>query len=778
MTLVSPPVTTTPIQQNFFIEALGGSQNPISYLDRFPDAVYTKALDSLLVKFLYAIMGPTGVGLLRQQYLEARLVIEQAGLQTTDLDNLYSNAFSFARAAYETYQIDANANLLTASDRAKVLSQDASFRNRAINFLKGARGGATKQGLTLVANSGANRPVELVENYRSLFDHWTDSPLGLEDAGQTPSINEVIIIPRQDTPQSVTQTLSISGEPTQGWFTLIYPAGQQYMVLPYQVLNAANGTIQVSDATRFPPGAFVSLTNLLSPGQSPSPSSSGVMPTTWNNTVSQLDTNVVLYAESLGGTGTTVNLGGTLVGNNEGQPISIPSAANNSYTNMLVVGVAQTTPLPYNASAAQVSNALQALPMIGAGNVIVTGGPFPDQDIQIQFTNQLSDQNIPEIIFQAKMDPLAGITTARNNGPLADASGNVSTISVDVISGTVDFSADQQTTVISDADRSSLYTALNQTGPLTALYTLSPGEADVVRQPVSNSFTAANHVEVVRYETGRSIQWPAVDGTHWIEAGVEHEAPTVYGVSSQYQGFHNISNIISYTEGALNDPGYLNGSVDVDRVYWNSLVGSYSPMQLSLYPGLAALNSNNYSNQYLPENAQAPQPEPLEIDTINGINVINEIYPLDYMALSGVSQPAGGLLWASGERLAGVDYLEVDLGTAQPVNYLYFEATNKPYVIDVAYDLLDQAPQRNFNPVTVVAPVIGTSTLSLNYRATQLWSAVQINFNDSLGGMIYSRFLRIGFTKTPVGTVYQPIGQRGSVYSIEVRNLRVGRNVI
>lgn len=760
MTLVAPPTTTTTINQNFFIEALVGSQEPTSYLDSFPSQVYTKSLDSLLVKFLYAIMGPTGVGLLRQQYLEARLMIEEAGLSTTDLDDLYSNAFAFARAAYETYDIDASASLLSAADQAQILAQDASFRNRAMDFLKGARGGTTMPGLTLVAKSGLNRPVELVENYRSLFDHFTDVPLGLQDVGQTRSVAEVIVIPRQTTPTSAVQTLSTGGEPQQGWFTLIYPAGQNWMVVPYSY--SSGNSITVPDASRLPAGVFVTLTNI------PAGPTASVANLTWSN--------CVLWAESLGGAGTTVPLGQTLQGT-QGAAATIPTSVQ-SGTYLALVGVAQTAPLPWDCSAADVQNALTALPVIGAGNVICTGGPFPDQPIQVQFANQLSDQDVPTLVFNTVQDTASGVLSNRGFGPLADATGNPLTIYTDVVQTTVGYSADQQATVISDADRSTLYTALGQTGPTNAIFTTTSGSSNTVRQPVSASFTASNQVQVVRYETGRSgIVWPALDGTHWIEPGVEHEAPTVYGANTQYQGFHNISNVISYTEAALDDAGYLSGETQVENRYWDSLVGGYSPGQLAFYPGLAALNAGNYLNQYLPPDAEAPQPEPLIISTQNGINVINGIYPLDYMSLPGVPQPAGGLLWASAERGQGVDYLEIDLGTAQAVNYLYFEATNKPYIIDIAYDALDQAPARRWITATIVPPLTGSSTVSLNYQATQLWSTVTIDLTDALGSMIYTRFLRIGFTKTPVGTVYQPIGQQAVPYSVEVRNLRVGRNV-
>jgi hypothetical protein len=747
MTLVSPPVATTTINQNFFIEALGGSQNPVSYLDSFPDSVYTKALDSVLVKFLYAILGPTGVGLLRQQYLEARLMIEESGLQTTDLDNLYTNAFAFARAAEETYQIDASANLLPANERAMILAQDSSFRNRAIDFLKGARGGATSAGLTLVAKSGVNRPVELVENYRSLFDHYTDVPLGLQDIGQTKSVAEVVIIPRQTVPNSTVQTLSISGEPTQGFFSLTYPAGQNWLAIPYTVVG---GNISVPDLSRFPAGVFVTLTNI------PAPAAASQLK-------SITAANCTLYTQSLGSSGTTVVLG-TVVPATTGSHIAL-------------VGVAQTVALPFNCSAATIQNALTALPVVGAGSVIVSGGPFPDQEISVQFAQDLSDQDVSPIIFNLESDPITGIVPGTSTPPISDVTGNTLDIGTNVLESTVGYSADLQPTVISDADRSTLYTALGQTAPMNTLFTTTLGTSDTVRQPASAGFTASNNVEVIRYETGRAIQWPSLDATHWIEPGIEHEAPAVYGSTSQYQGFHNINTIIAYTEGALTDLGYFDGSTPVNNIYWNSLVGTYSPDQLALYPGLAALNAGNYLNQYLPSDAEAPQPEPLIITTNTDINVINQVYPLDYMTLLGVPQPTGGLLWASGERVEGIDYLEVDLGTVQPVNYLYFEATNKPYLIDVAYDTLDQSPSRNFIPTTIVPPATGSSTLSLNYQATLLWSTVTINLTDSLGGMIYTRFVRIGFTKAPVGTIYSPIGQQGIPYSVEVRNLRVGRNV-
>lgn len=56
-----------------------------------------------------------------------------------------------------------------------------------------------------------------------------------------------------------------------------------------------------------------------------------------------------------------------------------------------------TATLAYNALASQVQTALEALPRIGAGNVVVTGGPLNSQSMNITFVAALSAKPVPEI---------------------------------------------------------------------------------------------------------------------------------------------------------------------------------------------------------------------------------------------------------------------------------------------------------------------------------------------------------------------------------------------
>jgi hypothetical protein len=771
MATLPTPTITDSVRQSFFIEALRGPRQPASYLDRFPDTVYSKAIDSLLVRFMYALLGPVGVGQLKREFLDARLQIEEAGLSTVDLDSAYGSVFGLARLAEETYQLDANAALLPAAQRAQILAQDASFRNRAITFLKGARAGGTVLGVTLAATSGLNRPVEVFENYKALYDRYSDRPLGLPFLGSTRQTNEAIVVPRQITPRSSQQILTISGEPTQGWFTMTYPAGQEWSAIAVTT-TAGSPTIAVPSAAQCPAGAFVTLTNLPTSATAAQidPTSTG-----WNH--------ATLFAQSAGGSGTSISL---IYPESAGVSAGNPANAPSTGSFIALVGIARTTLLPYNASAADIENALSALPVIGRGNIAAEGGPLPNQPISIRFTGSLSDQPVRTLLVNLDPDPATGVKASSTGGTeqMADVTHSPLDVAANIDVGIVGTSTDGETTTISAADEHAMRVALDRIRPVTSLITSQDGESKARRQQVTRSFTASSRTEVIRYVTGRaSVRWPTLDATHWIERGREHEAPRPLGGAPYYQGFHNVANIQSYTEAALADSGYLDGSTPVSTYYWDSLIGSFSAAQQTLVPALAELSSP--TAQLLPSGALAPQAEPLVLSSAGSQAVINSIYPSDYYALPGVSQATGGSLWASAERSYGTDYLEIDLGDTQAVNYLYFEATRKPFIISVHYDLLDQAPTREFYPVSIAPSDQGGSSTSLAYdnTATTPWAPVEIYFQNARDGMVYTRFLRIGFSRAPDGSPFSvptPSGPNGLnviPYSIEVRNLRVGRNV-
>jgi hypothetical protein len=223
---VTTPDFTGVVDRSFFLAPLGGPQHPQTYLDRFPDSLYNKAIDSHLVKFMYALLGPAGIGWLRKNYLTTRLVLEDYGVELFDLDKFYADPLSFTRILEEQYDEDPR-GLLPREDWERIRTRDAKYRNRALDFVAGARAGNTPKGMYLVARSGLGHEVEVIENYRYLYDIHSDDPMGLPYKGVTVSTEEMIVLPRKEIPQSEVQVITITGSPTGGTFALYFPMGTE-----------------------------------------------------------------------------------------------------------------------------------------------------------------------------------------------------------------------------------------------------------------------------------------------------------------------------------------------------------------------------------------------------------------------------------------------------------------------------------------------------------------------------------------------------------------------
>ena len=78
---------------------------------------------------------------------------------------------------------------------------------------------------------------------------------------------------------------------------------------------------------------------------------------------------------------------------NEVQRISIVGTPTGG-TFLLRFESETTSPIPHNASATAVRSALVALANIGDGNVLVTGGPLPGGQIDVEFAVDLANKNV------------------------------------------------------------------------------------------------------------------------------------------------------------------------------------------------------------------------------------------------------------------------------------------------------------------------------------------------------------------------------------------------
>ena len=742
------PIFTDYVDQNYFIEALGGPTNQQNYLDAFPDSIYSKAWDSSLVRLLYALIGPSGAGYLRRQYLEARLQLESQYFTGDNLDALYSNPFGFLRLAEETYTIDGSASILPAYERGQILSFDASFRNRAMLWLSAIQAGGTPLGISLAAESGMNHPVTVIENYKALYDQYMDAPLGLPYLGSTDSLSEFILIPRQDVPSSAQQSFFFVSS-SSGYFSITIPMGPPYIVVPGIITASSPGNVlQVPDASLFPPGVMVALATQFD-----------YFGTHTSIKWVQVDANVSTMTQQQ----VTV----VYPPDDTHAPFTAyPLTGSQSYIGL--VANAQTTSLPYNATWDQIQYALGALPILeSTANVVVTGGPLPTNPITISFIGALANLDIPEMVINVGDDVFTGVGY-NTWTPSAISLSNVEQ-SYNIVNQEFDATLQQ----FAPGDLRAAQYAVDLLRPVTSFFTETAGQGVTQRQPFNSIFAGQQFTEVLRYTTGSgNVDWPDTTGDNWIEAGLEHEAPSANDMNGHYINFHSIVNVVSYTELAFADANY---QTDFNpNPYLDIKVGPYSAIQQVLYPFLG-----QYRNPYLqfnPIDALYTQPDQPYISAITDTSgVINNSYPTNYVGLSGITQQPipPSAFWASAERPLGGDFIEIDLGTPQAVNYIYFEATNKPYDIVVAYDCLDQAPARRFLPAGIVPSYAGPAITSLQFQnsTTNAWTPVTWQVVNTLGQMIYTRFIRIGFLRRPSGPFANNVP-----FSIEMRNLRIGRN--
>jgi hypothetical protein len=104
----------------------------------------------------------------------------------------------------------------------------------------------------------------------------------------------------------------------------------------------------------------------------------------------------------------------TLGGANEQQTITVTGAPTGGTFTLTYAG-ATTAAIAYNAAAAAVTAALEALPNIGAGNVVATGGALPGTPVVVTFQNALGRQNVAQMTaahaFTGGTSPAIAVTT-------------------------------------------------------------------------------------------------------------------------------------------------------------------------------------------------------------------------------------------------------------------------------------------------------------------------------------------------------------------------------
>jgi hypothetical protein len=246
-----------------------------------------------------------------------------------------------------------------------------------------------------------------------------------------------------------------------------------------------------------------------------------------------------------------------------------------------------------------------------------------------------------------------------------------------------------------------------------------------------------------------------VNEVNWVERNVEKEAPRVVkDLQYHYAGFNNVSGVATSSNH----------------------IGQFvvpSPYQVR-YPYL--VDATDDSLIYTGDRILADYSEPLTVATItdDGTQMINGIYPAHYIEAPNVPQIkyTDEQFWASQEATTGVEFVEIDLGTVRAVNFITLEISRKPINVSIEVDVLDQAPDRVFEEVVPTSTFVGAVTDSA--ENLNPWQYAEYIFEDSQGRIPLTRYVRLNFERrADLG----PSFFEGKPWTIDVRNLRVGRNV-
>lgn len=474
----------------------------------------------------------------------------------------------------------------------------------------------------------------------------------------------------------------------------------------------------------------------------------------------------------------------------EQQVLSFANAAAVKGTFQLEFNGVRTATIAYNADNFAVEKALKALPTIGKGNIQVQGGPCPNPFI-ITFTGLLSNRDVAELV------PYSFLQDNLEN-PVA--------LSIKTLVGGV--AAEDEKVVLSDEYQHNAQTAIDFLRPLNTLPTPAPGKATRTKQEYRAVASSSNYQEAIKYVTGsESIKWPEPDSLNWIEPGKEIESKRLQGdLEAHYAAYHTVSGLTAYTDNALTDPEYEN-LTSILANYKSEHVGRYDPRTTEGFPQFESIIDDTIV--FDAKKALPPCSIPMEVTVTDDETLSPLLGGILYVAAidedgSGSIALSGQNWWSSLERHAPAsDYLEIDLGETRIVNFINFEISRKPCFIDLTYDHYDMSiPNAVLQISTPTTPRVwtnatfpnvlgGNSTAFYEGRtwasgvvyspSMPAWQQIKVFFADPNEHTVASRFLRLRFARpdpnreNPAEPFLDPISREPIPYTIDVRNIRVGR---
>lgn len=143
-----------------------------SLMKHFDEDAYDVSPTSHIYALVEALAGPAGAGDLIEKSLIARA---RESIETTwfrDLDSLFGNVLGIPRMLEETYNYNANKDVLTEQERIEVELKDAWYRARLKDLLTGLQHGGTEDGFRFICRAITSVDSDIYEawRYRDRYD--------------------------------------------------------------------------------------------------------------------------------------------------------------------------------------------------------------------------------------------------------------------------------------------------------------------------------------------------------------------------------------------------------------------------------------------------------------------------------------------------------------------------------------------------------------------------------------------------------------------------------
>jgi hypothetical protein len=178
--------------------------NPPSEFDQrlrnfFPETLYNINSDSLLYKFLYSLLGDSGVNGVKKALFAPKLFNALSTTHFDDLDYLFSNSFQLGRLNNEIYLYDPYNEVLTEDQWAEIRKKDSNYKSRSQDYMRGIQIAPSKEGMALLGRAATGYDCEIFERWQYLDDLNSDEPIGYPDYGFTNSSYEFVVRPEAGT---------------------------------------------------------------------------------------------------------------------------------------------------------------------------------------------------------------------------------------------------------------------------------------------------------------------------------------------------------------------------------------------------------------------------------------------------------------------------------------------------------------------------------------------------------------------------------------------------